>query len=33
MTQATTNPTRTSTKTTWKLGEREPVATKYGGSG
>lgn len=33
MTQTTTNPTRTSTKATWRLGEREPVATNYGASG
>ena len=33
MTQATKNPTRTSPGATWKLGDREPVATQYGGSG
>lgn len=30
MTQATKNPTRTSPGATWRLGDREPVATKYG---
>ena len=33
MTQTVRNQPQTRTATQWRLGEREPVATKYGGSG
>jgi hypothetical protein len=33
MTQTAKNQTQTRTATTWRLGEREPIATKYRGSG
>lgn len=33
MTQTARNQTQTRTATTWRLGEREPIATKYRGSG
>ncbi len=33
MTQVASSQARTRTATTWRLGEREPIATKYGASG
>lgn len=33
MTRIAVNATRTSIRATWRLGEREPVATNYGASG
>lgn len=33
MNQTARKQTQTRTATTWRLGERAPIATKYGGSG